>query len=79
MENLGLMNLRKLMFFKFNSALLRNLLSLRFKADHFYKIPFGMIRGSKLYYRKDINFHAMMGVWEKESRPVLKSIIHRFG
>jgi FkbM family methyltransferase len=79
MENLGIMNIRKLLFFKFNSALLRNLLSLRFREDHFYKIPFGKISRSKLYYRKDINFHAMMGVWEKESLRVLDRIINRFG
>src|ERR1700736_3468777 len=79
MENLDLMNIRELKYFKFNSSLLRNLLSLWFKEDHFYTIPFGAIRGSKLYYRKDINFHAMMGVWEKESLRVLKRIIYRFG
>ena len=67
MENMEKLNLRKLQYFKFNSALLRNILSLRFRKDHFYRIPFGAISGSKLYYRKDINFHAMMGVWEKES------------
>jgi FkbM family methyltransferase len=74
-----MMNLRKLLFFKFNSSLIRSILSLRFREDHFYKIPFGMISGSKLYYRKDINFHAMMGVWEKESLRVLKKIFYRFG
>ena len=78
MENLGLMNIRKLLFFKFNSTFIRNLLSLRFRENHFYKIPFGKISGSKLYYRKDINFHAMMGVWEKESLRVLDRIIYRF-
>jgi FkbM family methyltransferase len=79
MENMEITNIRRLLFFKFNSAFLRNLLSVRFREDHFYKIPFGAIRGSKLYYRKDINFHAMMGVWEKESLRVLKRIIYRFG
>ena len=78
MENLGLMNIRKILFFKFNSTFIRNLLSLRFRENHFYKIPFGKISGSRLYYRKDINFHAMMGVWEKESLRVLDRIIHRF-
>jgi FkbM family methyltransferase len=73
------MNLRKLVYFKFNSALLRSLLSLWFKEDHYYKIPFGAIRGSKLYYRKDINFHAVMGAWEKDSLLVLKRIFYRFG
>jgi FkbM family methyltransferase len=79
MENMGKMNLRSLQYFKFNSAFIRNLLSLRFREDHFYRIPFGAIRGSRLYYRKDINFHAMMGVWEKESLRVLNRIIYRFG
>ncbi len=73
------MNLRQLKYFKFNSSLLRNLLSLWFKEDHFYKIPFGAIRGKRLYYRKDINFHSTMGVWEKESLRVLKKVLTRFG
>ena len=79
MENLEQMNLRQLKYFKFNSSLLRNLLSFWFKEDHFYKIPFGAIRGKRLYYRKDINFHSTMGVWEKESLRVLKKILTRFG
>jgi FkbM family methyltransferase len=79
MENLDLMNIRDLKYFKFNSSLLRNILSLWFKEDHFYKIPFGAIRGSKLYYRKDINFHSTMGVWEKESLRLLKKVFYHFG
>ncbi len=73
------MNIRKLFYFKFNSSLLRNILSLRFREDHFYKIPFGAIKGTKLYYRKDINFHATMGVWEKESMQALNRVFYRFG
>jgi FkbM family methyltransferase len=73
------MNLRQLTYFKFNSSLIRRLLSLWFREGHYYKIPFGAIRGSKLYYRKDINFHSTMGVWEKESLQVLKKIFVRFG
>jgi len=79
MENLDLMNLRQLTYFKFNSFFLRNTLSLWFREDHFYKIPFGAIRGMKLYYRKDINFHATMGVWEKESMRALRKVFYRFG
>jgi len=73
------MNIRQLRYFKFNSSLLRNTLSLRFREDHFYKIPFGAIRGTKLYYRKDINFHATMGVWERESLQALNKLFVRFG
>src|ERR1700712_2328749 len=79
MENLVQMNIRKLLFFKFNSSVLRSLLSLRYKENHFYKIPFGAISGLKIFYRKDINFHAVMGVWEKESFRALKKIFFRFG
>jgi FkbM family methyltransferase len=79
MENLVMINFRKIVNLQFNSAILRNLLSLRFRESKFYTIPFGAIRGSKLYYRKDINFHAMIGVWEKESLQVLEKIFYRFG
>jgi FkbM family methyltransferase len=79
MENLELMNTRELLYFKFNSSLLRNMLSLWFREGHFYKIPFGAIRGKKLYYRKDINFHATMGVWERDSLQVLNKLFRHFG
>lgn len=78
MENLDLMNIRKLLYFHFNSSLARNLLSLWFKEDHVYKIPFGAIKGSKLYYQKNINFHSIMGVWEKDSLELLLKVFSRF-
>jgi FkbM family methyltransferase len=64
---------------KFNSLFLRRLLSLWYKEGHFYKVLFGAIRGSKLYYQKDINFHAILGLWEGESLRVLNKIFHKFG
>ncbi|HEY4156278.1 MAG TPA: FkbM family methyltransferase [Puia sp.] len=73
------MNIRKLLYFHFNSSLARSILALFFKEDHFYKIPFGAIKGEKLYYRKDINFHSTMGVWEKDSLEVLNKLFLRFG
>lgn len=79
MENLDLMNIRKLIYFHFNSSLARRILSLWFREDHFYKIPFGAIKGKRLYYRKDINFHATMGVWERDSLQVLDKVLYRFG
>ena len=79
MENLDLMNIRKLLYFHFNSSLARNILSLWFKEGRFYKIPFGAIKGSKLYYQKNINFHSIMGVWEKDSLEVLLKVFTRYG
>lgn len=79
MEDLEPMNIRSLLYFKFNSSFLRNILSLWFREGHFYKVPFGAIKGKKLYYRKDINFHSTMGVWEKDSLQALNKLFKRFG
>jgi FkbM family methyltransferase len=73
-----MIKLRDLIAFKFNSSLLRGILSMVYREDHFYKIPFGALRGTKLYYRKDINFHATMGVWEGDSLRVLKNVFRNF-
>lgn len=64
---------------RFNSPFLRKVLSFRYKENQFYKVQFGLIKGSRLYYRKDINFHAIAGLWEKESFTLLNDMITRFG
>lgn len=64
---------------RFNSPFLRKVLAFRYKEDRFYKVPFGIIKGSQLYYRKDINFHAIAGLWEKDSLSLLRDMITRFG
>ena len=65
------MNIKSLFSLEFNSPFLRKVLSLKYKEDQFYKLPFGRLKGTKLYYRKDVNFHAMLGLWEKESLEIL--------
>jgi FkbM family methyltransferase len=64
---------------RFNSAFLRRILSSLYKENQSYKVRFGMIRGSRLYYRKDIKFHTIAGLYEKDSFSLLKDMITRFG
>jgi FkbM family methyltransferase len=79
MENLVTMTIQDFLGLRFNSPFLRKVLSFRYKENQFYKVQFGMIKGSQLYYRKDINFHAIAGLWEKDSLSLLNDIFSRFG
>jgi FkbM family methyltransferase len=78
MENLVTMTIQDFFGLRFNSPFLRKVLSFRYKENQFYKVQFGMIKGSQLYYRKDINFHAIAGLWEKDSLSLMKLMINRF-
>lgn len=79
MENLVTMTIQDFIGLRFNSPLLRRILSFGYKENHFYKVKFGIIKGSSLFYRKDINFHAIAGLWEKDSLDLLKDMISKFG
>jgi len=73
------MDIKSLIDLKYNSGLMRKALSWKYKDNHFYKLPFGRIRGLKLYYQKDINFHAMLGFWEMGSLNLLIRLFNHFG
>jgi len=79
MENLVTMTIQDIFGLRFNSPILRKVLAFRYKENRFYKIPFGILKGSQLFYRKDINFHAIAGLWEKDSLSLLKNVISHFG
>lgn len=40
-----------------------------------YKIPFGPLRGFKLRYHQQINFHALLGLWEPENFRFLTELL----
>ena len=61
------MNIRKYISRQLSSKTVRNLLSLKYKDNHSYKLIFGHLKGSNMVYRSDINFHAILGLWEMDS------------
>ncbi|MBO6516817.1 MAG: FkbM family methyltransferase [Bacteroidia bacterium] len=69
------MTIKDLFTLNFNSKLLRKVLSNVYKEGKVYKPIFGPLQSKELHYRKDINFHAMIGIWEKDSFWVLNKII----
>ena len=75
---LDLKGLREnLKYLSFNSALARSLLSLVYKPGKVYKVPFGPLRGMRLYYDRSVNFHVMLGLWELREFEVLSALIDR--
>jgi FkbM family methyltransferase len=60
------MRLADLSDFKFNSSVARALLSNVYREGNVYKIPFGPLRGSRLVYRKAVNFHTILGLWDTD-------------
>jgi len=73
------MNLKKIISLEFGVPFLRKILKKLYREGHYYKVRFGKLRGLKSYYRKDINFHTLIGFWETESIDLLDKIIRQFG
>lgn len=67
--------LSRLVNLEFNSRWLRNILSLFYKSDRFYRIWFGPMAGKKLYYTPEINYHAVIGAWEVRNFKTLSALI----
>ena len=72
------MKFKEVVNLKISSPLFRGILKTVFKEGKFYKIRFGRLRGLKSYYRKDINFHTLMGLWETDSLEMLDKILIQF-
>ena len=70
-----MLNLRKLYNLDFNSAFIRALLGFYYRPGKFYRIPFGTLRGMWLWYDRSINYHAMLGVWERSNFSALDKIL----
>lgn len=68
------MSLSKILNLEFNSTLLRYLLSRFYRPGRFYRIPFGHLRGFRIWYDRTINYHAVLGIWEKNNFAVLSKL-----
>lgn len=70
-----MLSLRRLVNFDFNSSFLRLILSLYYREGRCYRIPFGPLTGSKIWYDRSINYHAVIGVWERNNFLALKKVL----
>lgn len=70
--------LRNLRYARMNSALARHCLGLLYRPGHLYAIPFGSLRGLRLFYDPSIDFHTMLGLWEAERLTLLRKLLPRF-
>lgn len=60
---------------RFNSALLRKLLSVYFKEGENYRIRFGPMKGLRLRYDRTVNYHAILGLWDAEEYSFLARVL----
>jgi FkbM family methyltransferase len=63
---------------KLSSDTIKKLFFFRLKEGRFYKLRFGRLRGAKLLYRKDMNFHALLGLWEMDSVSLMLRLFKKF-
>lgn len=73
------MRLKKILRLEFNSQILRFVLRMFYREGDHYRVLWGRLRGFKLYYRRDVNFHAILGLSERDSFEVLMKLINHFG
>jgi FkbM family methyltransferase len=67
----------KILRLEFNSGILRYLLSLYYKPNRYYRIPFGHLKGLKMWYDRSINYHAILGLWEQSNFNLLDNVVRR--
>jgi FkbM family methyltransferase len=67
--------IQDLRYARANSVLVRKVLSAYYREGRAYRIPFGPLRRMYLYYDRSINFHAMLGLWERYSFDVLSKVL----
>jgi hypothetical protein len=48
-------------------SLARRFARLIYREGHVYPVPFGPLRGLKLYYEAQVNVREMLGLWEKQT------------
>lgn len=58
-----------------NSPLVRRILGQVYREGRTYRVPLGPFKGFNLVYRRAINFHAMLGLWEMDSMAVLAQLL----
>ena len=70
---------RRIRYLRFNSAFARGMLRLYYHPGKAYRMWFGPLRGSKLQYNHDINFHSILGLWDTETLQVLDHVFVKSG
>jgi FkbM family methyltransferase len=70
-----LQTLSKFWNLEFNSPLFRYILSFYYKPGRFYRIPFGPLKGIRIWYDRSVNYHAMLGLWERTNFLFLEKIL----
>jgi FkbM family methyltransferase len=70
-----MLTFRKFCDFDFNSPVIRRLLSLYYRPGRYYRIPFGQLAGIKIWYDRSINYHAILGLWERSSFKTLEKVL----
>jgi len=73
------MNIQKIARLEFNSRFLQYILGNIYAERKFYKVFFGKLKGQKLYYQRDINYHAILGLWERDSIHTLTKLFRSYG
>jgi FkbM family methyltransferase len=68
------MNLRDILYGRFNSVLARHLLGLFYRAGRAYRIWLGPLRGLRMRYNLSVNFHAILGLWDTETFRLLDRV-----
>jgi FkbM family methyltransferase len=69
-------NIRSL---RFNSAFARRTLRFYYHPGKAYRVWLGPLRGLKLQYEDDINFHSVLGLWEIETFQLLDRVFVKSG
>jgi FkbM family methyltransferase len=72
------MNIRGFISRQLSSNTVKRLLSFKYKEGRVYTLIFGHLRGSKLLYRKDVNYHAILGLWEMDSIALLQRLFKQY-
>jgi FkbM family methyltransferase len=73
------MKIKRLLTLEFGIPVLRKLLKKIYREGHYYTMRFGKLKGLKSYYRKDINFHTLIGRWETENINALDQAAKKLG
>src|SRR5258708_6184337 len=72
------MNILKIARLEFNSKLLQQFLANFYAERKFYRVLFGKLKGMRLWYKRDINYHAILGLWERDSIQTLTKLFNRY-
>src|SRR4030095_6231179 len=73
------MKFKKLITLEFGMPVLRKLLKRVYHEGSYYTVQLGKLRGLKSYYRNDINFHTLIGLWETENINALDRAARKLG